>query len=114
MKGLSPGKGQLEPYSVKTVVWKLLGSTRQLPITSSLRPNSSFSSQNSTMRIMHACVFTILLSKGLGTRQEEEGRKGQEMEEEEKEVEAANARVIVTVNQPGGAPGCLHVKSCRQ
>lgn len=72
-KGPSPGEGQRGPYSVRSVVWTLLGSTRQLPITRSLRPNSSFSSQNSTERIMRACVVAVFFLKGL-LRMREGGR----------------------------------------
>ena len=75
-KAPSPGKGWLGSYSVGKVVWTLLGSTWHLPITRSLRPNSSFSSQNSTERFMRSCVFMIWLLKGLWMRERRRGRAG--------------------------------------
>lgn len=52
-------------YSVDMDAPTLLGSIRHLPITSSLRPNSSFSSQDSAARSMQACVLMIFELKGL-------------------------------------------------
>lgn len=57
--------GSRKPYSVDMDAPPLLGSIRHLPITSSLRPNSSFSSQDSAVRPMQACVLMIFELKGL-------------------------------------------------
>lgn len=53
------------PYSVDMGASLLLGSMWHLPITSSLRPNSSFASQDSAARPMRACVLMIFELKGL-------------------------------------------------
>lgn len=73
----------------------LLGSTRQLPIARSLRPNWSFSSQNSTARFMRTWVFTICLLKGLGTGWGE-GRRQIKGEEEEKQPQSSPSRAAVS------------------
>lgn len=99
-EGAQPSGGQLGSYSVRTVVWMLLGSTEQLPITRCLRPNSSFSSQNSTTKFMLACVFIILLLKDLGTR-ERRGRERAGNREEVVETANTKGRVTLSINQPG-------------
>ena len=112
-KGPSPGKGCLGSYSVRKVVWTLLGSTWHLPITRSLRPNSSFSSQNSTERFMRSCVFMIWLLKGLGMRERRRG-KGRRQRKSRRRRKQPTWRVAVLRNQPCGAPRCLDIKFCCQ
>lgn len=73
-RGPRPGEGELESYTVRMVVWTLLGATEHLPITRVLLPNLSLSSQNSTTSVMHTWILVVLLLKGLWTRARRRGK----------------------------------------